>query len=184
MTACAPSSFAIFSAASWGRCRTVKEIAERIGRDPGSLYRHFERLVDVGLLEIVGTIPTSRRAARVYRAPREPRFIYRADEPEMIEALNAMMRSATRHAARGIEASTTSGKAVTRGPRRDTLMSVQSGWLDEDDLAELNRMTNEIRRFLLTRQKREGSRHIEMAVFMAPCGESDRQQEPREGDRA
>ena len=176
-----PTRFAIFSAASWGRCTTVKEIAERIGRDPGALYRHFEKLVEAGLLEVAGTVPTSRRAARVYRAPREPRFIYRADEPEMIEALNAMVRSAARHASRGVESSTTSGKAVTRGAHRDTLMSVQSGWLDDDDLEELNRMTDELRRFLLSREKREGSRHIEVSVFMSPCGETDRR-EPENGD--
>lgn len=174
-----PTRFAIFSAASWGRCTTVKEIAERIGRDPGALYRHFERLVEAGLLEIVGTVPTSRRAARVYRAPKDPRFVYRSDEPEMIEALNALVRSAARHAVRGVERSTLSGCAVTRGPQRDTMLGVQSGWVDDDDLEELNRMAGEMRRFLLTRAKREGSRHIELTVLMSPCGDTDRR---RSGD--
>jgi DNA-binding transcriptional ArsR family regulator len=162
-----PTRYAILSAIAWGGARTVREVAERIGRRPGSLYRHFDVLEGLGLITRVGTIGTARRDARLYEADAGMRFVYDAADPEVVEAINNLVASAARNASRAFARSSRSG-AVTRGPRRDTHLATQSGWLTDAELATFNSMLDETHAFLLSRDRRPGTRLVESTTIVAP----------------
>ncbi len=169
-----PTRFAIYSALAWGGGEmTIREVAGRIGRRAGSLYRHFEALVDAGLLRVVGEIPTARRPAKVFRAAANPRFVYQRDRPEAIEALNRMVQSAARHAADGFARSTRCGKATTRGPARDTHAGVQNGWLNPLELQKLNELLTQARDLLIGGEPGPGKQLIELTFLMSPPGVPD-----------
>lgn len=159
--------FAVFSAIAWGGARTVREVGERIGRKPGSLYRHFDVLEGMGLIRRSGTVGTARRDARVYEADADSRFIYDASNPEAVEAINNIVASAARNAARSFARSARAG-ATTHGPERDTHMATQCGWLTDEELAQFNEMVTEMREFLQSKERRPGTRLIEATLVMSP----------------
>ncbi|MFG0273583.1 MAG: winged helix-turn-helix domain-containing protein [Phycisphaerales bacterium] len=162
-----PTRYAILNAIARGGARTVREVAERLGRRAGSLYRHFDVLEGLGLIARVGTIGTARRDARVYEADPHMRFIYDASDPELVDAINSLVSSAARNASRSFARSARSG-ATTRGPGRDTHMATQSGWLTDDELRDFNAMVDELQAFLLSCERRPGTRLIETTTIVAP----------------
>lgn len=162
-----PTRFAVFSAIAWGSARTIREVGERIGRKPGSLYRHFDVLEGLGLIKRSGTISTARRDARLYEADADSKLVYDKRDPEVVEAINNVVASAARNAARSFARSAREG-AVTRGADRDTHMVTQSGWLTEDELARFNAIVNEMREFLVSHERRPGTRLIQATLVMSP----------------
>lgn len=46
--------------------RCIRDVAERMGRSPGSLYYHFRLLEKVGLLQMVGSRPGVKRNEALY----------------------------------------------------------------------------------------------------------------------
>jgi DNA-binding MarR family transcriptional regulator len=163
-----PTRFAVFSAIAWGSARTIREVGERIGRKPGSLYRHFDVLEGLGLIRRSGTIGTARRDARLYEADAGSKLVYDNRDPEVVEAINNVVASATRNAARSFARSARKG-AVTRGADRDTHMATQSGWLNKEELAQFNAMVNEMREFLVSHERRPGTRLIQATLVMSPA---------------
>ncbi len=162
-----PTRFAILSAIAWGGARTIRDVAERIGRRPGSLYRHFDVLESLGLISRAGTVETARRDARLYEADKDLRFVYDAKNPDVTEAINNLVASAARNAARSFARAATSNP-VTRGPLRDTLMVTKSGWLTDDELATYNRKLDELRDFLMSCERRPGTRLIHTTTIVSP----------------
>jgi len=162
-----PTRFAILSAIAWGGARTIRDVAERIGRRPGSLYRHFDVLESLGLISRAGTVETARRDARLYEADKDLRFVYDATNPDVTEAINNLVASAARNAARSFARAATTNP-VTRGPMRDTLMVTKSGWLNDDELATYNRKLDELRDFLMSCERRPGTRLIHTTTIVSP----------------
>ena len=162
-----PTRLAILGAVAWGGARTIREVAERIGRRPGSLYRQFDVLEGLGLLQRCGSVETSRRDARLYQAHPGTGFVYQQDKPDVVDAINSVVASAARNAARAFARSTSEG-AVTRGPHRDTHMTMPSGWLDDEELAQFNHMVDALGEFLMTRERRPGARLVQTTVIVAP----------------
>jgi len=116
---------------------SVREIAEQMGRKPVSLYRHIDQLVEVGLLIDIGTKSTARRDAKVYSTKLE--FMrYRPRKPDMVEALGEFARSSLKDTGLKITKSFDAGTAILPVPYRDTFIGSPAGWLDEDELTELN----------------------------------------------
>ncbi|MEM1329445.1 MAG: helix-turn-helix domain-containing protein [Planctomycetota bacterium] len=173
-----PTRLAILSAIAWGNARTVREVAERVGRRPGSLYRHFDTLERLGLIACVGTIGTARRDAKVYEADAELGFVYEPGDSALAEAITSVVASAARNATREFARSADSG-ATTRGPLRDTHMATAAGWLTDADLERFNGMLDEMREFLMSRGLSPGTRLIQMTTIVAPDGR-DRQKEGEE----
>lgn len=163
-----PTRLAILSAIAWGGARTVREVADRIGRRAGSLYRHFDVLEGLGLIARAGTVETARRDARLYEADPRTGFVYEAGDAEVTEAINNLVASAARNAARSFARATRAG-AVTRGAQRDTHMATPSGWLSDADLAEYNRMLDGLREFVMSRERRPGTRLIQTTIIVSPA---------------
>lgn len=116
---------------------SVREIAEQMGRKPASLYRHIDRLVEVGLLIDIGTKSTARRDAKIYSTELE--FMrYSPRKPEMTKALGEFARSSFKDTGHKITKVLDAGSAVLPVPLRDTYFGNPAGWLDEDELTELN----------------------------------------------
>ena len=63
-----PTRYAIYSAIAWEGVTTIREISEHLAMKQASLYRHIERLCDVGLIQEAGEIETARQPAKSYRA--------------------------------------------------------------------------------------------------------------------
>lgn len=162
-----PTRFAILSAIAWGGARTVREVADRIGRRPGSLYRHFDVLEGLGLIARAGTVETARRDARLYEADSDIRFVYDADDPDVIDAINNLVASAARNAARSFARAARAGP-VTRGPLRNTLMVTKSGWLNDEELESYNRKLDDLRDFLMSCERRPGTRLIHTTMIVSP----------------
>ncbi len=161
-----PTRFAILSAIAWGGARTIRDVADRIGRRPGSLYRHFDVLESLGLISRAGTVETARRDARLYEADSDLRFVYDAKNPDVTDAINNLVASAARNAARSF-ARAAKSNPVTRGPLRDTFMVTKSGWLNDDELETFNHKLDELRDFLMSRERRPGTQLIHATTIMS-----------------
>lgn len=99
-----PIRFEVFSHFSDGASRSVREVAERMGRAPGSLYYHLHRLVDTGLLEEAGVREGGGRPEQLYRARLRAVRLDRTGTPEDRAAVRQTMASAFRMAERDLEA--------------------------------------------------------------------------------
>lgn len=76
---------------------TIREIAEQLGRKPGTIYRQIDTLVEAGLLLEVGAGATGGRDATLYRA--RGRVIVLKIPDGSTAALDAMCRGRERDGA-------------------------------------------------------------------------------------
>ena len=147
---------------------SIREIAEQRGRKPVSLYRHIDQLVKVGLLIEQGTKRTARRDAKVYSTKLE--FMrYRPRRPEMLEALGDFARASLKDTGNKITRSINSGNAVLPVPLRDTLIGSPAGWLDDDELGELNAHLDAIIGLLANKPKKPDSKRIVITLGLYPA---------------
>ena len=125
--------------AAAGPC-TIADAARALGRTADGLYYHVSKLLDVGLLVRVG----GPEQPAVLDGPGRPiKAIYpRQSGPAqraLVRAVGAMLRSSA-----GRFESALGPDAVTEGPFRDLHAARASGWLTQDELAELNRLTQRV----------------------------------------
>jgi len=147
---------------------SVREIAEQMGRKPASLYRHIDQLVEVGLLIEMGTKSTARRDAKMYTTKLE--FMrYRPRKPEMVEALGEFARSSLKDTGLKITKSFDAGTAVLPVPHRDIFIGSPAGWLDENELAELNEHIDAIIGLMINKPRKPDSKRmvISMGLYCA-----------------
>lgn len=144
---------------------SVREIAEQMGRKPVSLYRHIDQLVEVGLLIDIGTKSTARRDAKIYTTELE--FMrYHPRKPAMVEALGEFARASLKDTGLKITKVFDSGDAVLPIPHRDTFIGSPAGWVDEDELAELNTHIDSILELLANKPRKKGAKRIVISMGM------------------
>ena len=147
---------------------SIREIAEQMGRKPASLYRHIDQLVQVGLLIEEGTKSTARRDAKVYSTKLE--FMrYRPRKPEMLNAMGEFARASLKDAGNKVSKSILSGDAVLPIPARDTLIGSPAGWLNDDELGELNQHIDAIIELLANKPRKTDSKRIVISMGMYPA---------------
>jgi predicted ArsR family transcriptional regulator len=148
---------------------SIREIGEQLGREPASLYRHIDLLVEAGLLTEVGSRSTARRDAKLYSAERKF-FAYDPGDQEMTDALCEFTKISMRRAASNVSRSLQSGEAKTRGDnlKRDTYVGTIMGWLSPDDLAEINEHLNAIIDLYADKAKKPGTELISITLAMSP----------------
>lgn len=152
---------------SQGRA-SIREIAEQMGRKPVSLYRHIDQLVEVGLLIEEGTVETSRRDAKVYSTNLE--FMrYRPRRPEMLDALSEFAHASMKDTGKKVTRSIQSGKAVLPVPLRDTFIGSPAGWLDDEELGELNEHIDSIIELLANKPKKPDSKRVVITMGLYPA---------------
>ncbi len=144
---------------------SVREIAEQMGRKPASLYRHIDQLVEVGLLFDIGTKSTARRDAKVYTTKLE--FMrYRPRKPEMIEALGEFARASLKDTGQKITKTFDQGDAILPVPHRDVMVGSPAGWLDEDELAELNEHIDAIIGLMADKPRKPNAKRMVVSIGM------------------
>ena len=149
---------------------SIAEIAAQLGRKPGSLYRHIDELVRVGLIRQVGIRESGGRDATTYAAPGEYLFMEIPERPG--PALDAMCRYIERmatHAGReSAAAARERGKAPDAGaPPNDGFVSM-FGWLDDDQRARLRALMTEIAGVFRDASRRPGTRLIATTMLIRP----------------
>ena len=125
--------------AAAGPC-TIADAARALGRPADGLYYHVSKLLEVGLLLRVGG-PQQPAVLDVPGRPIQATYPKR-DGPErraLVRAVGAMFRSSA-----GRFEAALGPDATTEGPFRDVHAARASGWLTQDDLAELNRLKQRI----------------------------------------
>ncbi len=147
---------------------SIREIAEQMGRKPASLYRHIDRLVEVGLLIESGTKSTARRDAKTYSTKLE--FMrYRPRNPEMTEALGEFARASLKDTGLKVTRSIVSGEAVLPVPLRDTFIGSPAGWLNDEEIGELNEHIDAIIELLGDKPRKEDTKRIVISMGMYPA---------------
>lgn len=144
---------------------SVREIAEQMNRKPASLYRHIDRLVEVGLLIDMGTKSTARRDAKVYSTKLE--FMrYRPRKPEMVTALGEFARASLIDTGKKITKAFDSGEAILPVPHRDTFVGSPAGWLDDDEIAQLNEHVDSIIELLANKPRKPNAKRMVISMGM------------------
>ena len=119
---------------------SIAEVAERMGRSPGSLYYHFRVLEDVGILQRVGSRPGTKRSEALFE-PVAARFEFPA-EPESDASIRSMVKtlsSAFRMAEKDLEAAVREGTARPEGAHRNFYATRMHCRISRKTLAEINR---------------------------------------------
>jgi hypothetical protein len=155
---------------------SIREIGLQLGRKPGSLYRHIDELVRVGLLIPCGPRPSGGRDAQAYRAPAAPTVLVTPDRrgPEL-EALCQYIERAGVHAGRESAAATRDrvarseeSGATTDDRAPDHGMVVMFGWLDAEQRAALRRAMHDIAKVFENAHRRPGTRLVATSLFTRP----------------
>jgi DNA-binding MarR family transcriptional regulator len=149
---------------------SIAEIAAQLGRKPGSLYRHIEELVRVGLIREVGTRESGGRDAATYAAAGEYLFL---EMPERSgPALDAMCeyieRMAT-HAGRECAAAARErGRLARAGIPHDDGSVSMFGWLDDDQRDRLRALMIELAEVFQDAPRRPGTKLIAASLLIRP----------------
>ena len=164
---CSPMRHAIHQVVLSQGEASIREIGEQLGKKPASLYRHIDQLVEVGLLIEEGTRSTTKRDAKVYSSRLEF-FRYRDRSPEMVDAIARFARSSLKETGNQLTRTFERGNAVLPVPERDTFIGSPSGWLDSDEIAQLNEHIDAIVALLADKPRREGTKRITISMGMYP----------------
>lgn len=160
---------AIVTVVAQGGEMSIREIARALGRRPATLYRHVDRLLEVGLLREAGTQTTATRSGRTYRGPsRVPTIPYRPDDPEHLDALCDHAETMLRQAGRELGEAFAAGDARVRGVRRDAHLLDVFGWLDDEQLRAVNEHLDAIREIMSDAPRRSGARLVAISAALRP----------------
>jgi len=147
---------------------SVATLAAQLGRPADGLYYHLRLLVGGGLLEELPDDGDGRRyRTRVEKGTRL-QLRYRGGRNAGAAAVDKVGASMMRIAARDFSAALKRTDVATEGPERDVWASRSKGWVDQRDLAEINRLL--ARALQLLHKPRSASRDklIALAWVLAP----------------
>ncbi len=145
---------------------SVAELARAIGRPADSLYYHLRQLVDGGLIEEVSA-PDGRR----YRPHKAMRLRYRPGATANADAVGRVAASMLRVAGRDFSRAIACADTVAEGPRRELWAARGKGWVDDDTLAEINRLLQRLMELVqqpVDARKRAKRRLIALSWVLAP----------------
>jgi hypothetical protein len=157
---------------SLGGIATIAELAEQLGRPADGLYYHVEILRRAGLL-----VPASHGRSRAGRSERRFRtpttagkklgLVYRPRDPRNAAAVRGVVGGMLRIARRDFDRAL-HGETVVAGPQRELWAARGTGWVSDAELAEINRLLNQINDHL--RRPRGGPRQrlISLCYVLAP----------------
>ena len=153
---------------------SIRDIADQIGSKPGSLYRHIDALVQAGLIRESGSRKTTKRDATVYEADGDVIHLRRnLEDPASVAALQSVVAARARHAGKTAARAMGDADASTRGPTRTVNMVDLIGWLDDDQLADLNASLAAIADVFRGAARRPGTRLMAITAMLRPAGAVD-----------
>ncbi len=150
---------------------SINELAERMDREPETLYYHVRLLERVGIVVRAGSRAAGARKEALYRLmgrrlqidprQRSPRFL-RA----MARSCGALLRYAERTFVKSLKRSAFLPGAGTRTRRMEQVVVR----LPDTALAELNERLNELQEFLSAADERDADAVYAVTVCVAPAG--------------
>lgn len=156
---------------------SIREIAEQLGRNPGSLYRHIEALVEVGLIRETGAQTSGGRDAMTYRATGEVvHLVTPSRNGPAMDALCHYIEKAAALAGRE-SAAATRERAMFVAPTpadehnvstHDNGMIAMFGWLDAEQRAELRDSLWSIAAIFENAKRRPGTKLVAASLFVRP----------------
>lgn len=151
-----------------GPC-SVGELARVLGRKRPVVHFHVDKLVDAKLLVKCGERGVGRRRETLYRTPGSPVFVvYDRDDPRNVELTARYSRNMLSRATKLLERALRSRSICTAGPQRDTYVAQMTTWLSDQELAEVNRLIEELHTRLRPSSETEGKKLCSFALVLAP----------------
>jgi len=147
---------------------SVATLAAQLGRPADGLYYHLRLLVRGGLLEELPDDGEGRRYRTRVDKGQRLQLRYRGGRNAGAAAVEKVGTSMMRIATRDFAAALKRTDVATEGPERDVWASRSKGWVDQRDLAEINRLLS--RALELLHKPRSASRDklIALAWVLAP----------------
>jgi AcrR family transcriptional regulator len=134
---------------------SIADIAERMGRSPGSLYYHFGVLEDVGLIKRIGTRPGVKRDEALFEpAASRLQFPVEKDSEASVRQVMKTMVSAFRMTERDLESAIRTGTARQTGKHRNFFATRMHCRINKRTLADINQHLRAIEQII----EREGRR--------------------------
>ena len=157
---------------------SVREIAAELGRPPDALYYHVRALLESGLLVPAGSRGDGRRREALYALPMAGdalRLAYDPDDPTNVEAVTAVVGAMLRVAGRDFAAGFRPQVAVCEGPRRNLWAARMKGWLDGEELEEVQSLLERLRH-LMDRPRRSPDQRLHSLTFVIAPAVASRDQ--------
>jgi DNA-binding transcriptional ArsR family regulator len=130
---------------------SMRELAAEIGMKPPALYRHLQKLLDVGLVVETGTRVVNRKQERLYATPSpRMRLIHALGDPRFRDQMVQLVATLGRQMARDFEHGIRRGDAQTQGPERNLGLFRLLGSPDAATLARINAHLDGIMELMLT----------------------------------
>lgn len=150
-----------------GQPASVAELAAELGRPADGLYYHLRPLVDVGLVE-----EESAADGRRYRTRTGPekrlRLHYRPGDTPTAKAVGRAAASQLRMSGRDFERALADPASVVDGAQRELWAARSKGWVDAEELAEINRLLARVLDLLHRPKAACGDKLIALSWIMAP----------------
>jgi DNA-binding transcriptional ArsR family regulator len=152
-----------------GGSATVAELAMQLGRPADGLYYHLRALVRGGLLEeCAGTNGRSYRLT--IPAGQSMRLRYKPGPTANAKAVAKVATSMSRLAQRDFLRALSEPGTVAEGASRELWVARLRGWVDANELAEVNRILRRLAELLLATRPTGGGKLVALHWILAPLG--------------
>jgi DNA-binding transcriptional ArsR family regulator len=150
-----------------GGSATVAELAAQLGRSADGLYYHLRALVRGGLVEeCEGTNGCSYRLT--IPAGQPMRLRYKPGATANAKSVAKVATSMSRLAQRDFLRALAEPGTVVEGPMRELWAARLRGWVEPDDLAEVNRQLRCLADLLLATRPARGGKLVALQWILAP----------------
>lgn len=154
---------------------SIADLAGHLGRAADSLYFHVRRLVKVGIVRELEPRGQGRHQAAVYTLPgHSVRIRY---DRKAGESIRRVIAGALRLSLREFGRAFKHTKARLTGERRNLWGARLKGWLNDDDVAEVNALLERLAQIMLRGPSGEGRTLHSLAWVLSPA--QNREKRPR-----
>lgn len=146
---------------------TVAELADALGRPADGLYYHLRAMVRAGLLHerIDAGV---RRYRSTVPAGQRSRLGYKPGATKNAEAVERTATSMSRLSQRDFASAIARSDSVVAGPLRELWAARVRAWVSDEEIAELNRLLNEIVQLLHRPRAKKADKLIALHWIVAP----------------
>ncbi len=159
-------SIAVMSTAS------ISDVALDLGVPADSLYYHVKKLVSSGLLIEKGIQETSRRDEIVYSLPKPKlRIKYDLKNPANSKIIAKIFNSILRSTGKNFETAFSNPNSIVEGKKRNLWGAQLRGWLNDQELEEINVLLNQLHDIFDNAEKKEDKKLHSITWVLTPLSE-------------
>ncbi len=162
---------------------SVAGLARQMDRPADGLYHHLRKLLGAGLIREVGQRPVGKQVETVYDLSYE-RMLYEIDPASgrNVKQMTRLSGALMRLCGRVVEAGLSDSGMIGTGPAQNTWSRLDTTWLTDVALAEVNEHLAAIRRLMIEGNRRREGMLITMGVFGGPALRPRRADAARKGE--